>query len=124
MLDYPVLVMLPGTLYRVANQRLQEFAVPDSIFNMPVEDILHPFPDGRNDDLQPHLLALSDHVLVAKSVGAQKDFAVNAHQRSAGQFRVNERLEIRSCPRQDIVETFLLTDATDNSAEVFVKQFV
>src|SRR4030043_2275777 len=115
MFDYPALVMLPDTLYRVANHRLQEFAVPDSRFDMPVEDIFHPFPDGRNDDLQPSFFALSDHVLVAKSVGAQKDFAVNAHHRSAGQFKVNERLEIRSCPRQDIVETFLLTDATDNS---------
>src|SRR3972149_437208 len=124
MFDYRVLVMLPDTLYHVANQRLQKFAVPDSILNMPVEDISNPFPYGRNDDLQSGLFALPDQVLVAKSVGAQKDFAINAHQRLAGQLRVNERPEIRSYLAQDIIETFLLTDATDNSAEVFVKQFV
>src|SRR4030042_821621 len=124
MFDFPVLVMLPDTLYRVANHRLQEFAVPDSVFNMPVEDIFHPFPDGRNDDLQPGFFALSHHVLVAKSVGAEKDLAVNAHHRSAGQFRVNERLEIRSSLTQDIIETFFLANATHDSAEVFVKHFV
>jgi len=89
MFNYLVLVVLPDTLYNVANQRFQEFAVSDSILNMPVEDIFNPFPYGRNDDFQPSLFALLDQVLVAKSVGAQKDFAINANQRLAGQFRVN-----------------------------------
>jgi len=61
---------------------------------MPVKDVLHPFSYRRYNDFQSRLFTFPDQVLVTESVGAQKDLAIDAHQRPAGKFRVNERPEI------------------------------
>ena len=55
--------------------------------------MIEPFPDWRNDHLQPDFLAFLDQIAITEFVGPQKDLAINPHERLSRFTGIDQRLE-------------------------------